>query len=210
MNFQPIDLNTWPRKEHYVHYRQNVPCGYSLTKQIDVTDRMVRAKAGGRKVYPAVLWAVATVCNRHPECRMAERDGALGVYDAVLPVYTVFHPESETFSTIWTDYQEDPDQFCAGYAEDLKRYGGNLAFEAKPGCPENVVNVSMLPWSDFSGFNLNLKPGDYLLPIFTFGRAVEREGRWSMAVSIQAHHAAMDGFHVCRVVDELEALLKLL
>ena len=57
----------------------------------------------------------------------------------------------------------------------------------------------MLPWSDFTSFQLNLAPGEYLLPIFTFGRAQREGGRIRLPASVQAHHAAMDGFHVCRV-----------
>ena len=208
MIWSPLDLAAWPRREHFFHYRNDVPCGFSLTRPLDVTERYARAKAGGRRFAPMIFWAVAAVCNRHAECRMALRGGAPGVYDRVDPVYTVFHAQTETFSTIWTEYDEDPDRFAARCRADAQAYGENLAFAAKPDCPENAVNVSMLPWANFTSFQLNLPPGDYLLPIFTFGRA-ERgaDGRVRLPVSVQAHHAAMDGFHVCRVLDELEALL---
>lgn len=95
---------------------------------------------------------------------MALRDGAPGTYDQVVPVYTVFHEETETFSTIWTEYDEDPDRFAARYRADAQAYGGNLGFAAKPDCPENAVNVSMLPWSDFTSFQLNLAPGSTCCP----------------------------------------------
>lgn len=54
---------------------------------------------------------------------------------------------------------------------------------AKPGVPENTFPVSMIPWTTFEGFNLNLQHGyDYLLPIFTMGRFLSRTGgcccRW--------------------------------
>lgn len=114
---------------------------------------------------------------------MALRDGAPGTYDQVVPVYTVFHERTETFSTIWTEYDEDPDRFAARYRADAQAYGGNLGFAAKPDCPENAVNVSMLPWSDFTSFQLNLAPGEYLLPIFTFGRAQREGGRIRMPAS---------------------------
>ena len=42
---------------------------------------------------------------------------------------------------------------------------------AKTGMPENVFPVSMIPWTSFEGFNLNLQKGyDYLLPVFTILR----------------------------------------
>ena len=37
MQFTPIDLSTWPRREHFHYYRNQLPCGYSVTVQLDVT-----------------------------------------------------------------------------------------------------------------------------------------------------------------------------
>ena len=36
---------------------------------------------------------------------------------------------------------------------------------AKPNMPENAFTVSMIPWTSFDGFNLNVKSFDYLIPI---------------------------------------------
>ena len=132
MEFTPLDLKNWNRREHFQHYLREAPCGYSLTRYLDVTERMERAKAGGRRFYPAILWAVATVCNRHAECRMALRDGAPGTYDQVVPVYTVFHEETETFSTIWTEYDEDPDPLRRAAARMPRPMAGTSALRPSP------------------------------------------------------------------------------
>ena len=35
--FRLIDLETWPRREHYEAYFKNTPCTWSMTVQLDVT-----------------------------------------------------------------------------------------------------------------------------------------------------------------------------
>lgn len=66
----------------------------------------------------------------------------------------------------------------------------------------------MIPWEDFEGFHLNLQKGyQYLLPIFTLGKYQEKDGRYTMPLAIQVHHAVCDGFHVCCFVEELKSLL---
>lgn len=76
---------------------------------------------------------------------------------------------------------------------------------AKPNPPENLFNVSMIPWTSFEGFNLNLQKGyEYLLPIFTIGRYREQEGRFVLPLAVQVHHAVCDGFHLSRFVQELQ------
>lgn len=79
----------------------------------------------------------------------------------------------------------------------------------KPGMPENVFPVSMIPWATFEGFNLNLQKGyDYLLPIFTMGKFYEESGRRFLPLSVQVHHAVCDGFHLCRFLRELQELIE--
>lgn len=69
----------------------------------------------------------------------------------------------------------------------------------------------MLPWESFEGFNLNLQKGwGFLLPTFTFGKYTEHEGRITLPLAIQVHHAACDGFHACRFIAELRQELEAL
>ena len=44
MNFTPIDLEQWPRREHFEHYLTRVPCTYSATFTLDIT-RLRAAKS---------------------------------------------------------------------------------------------------------------------------------------------------------------------
>ena len=93
MNFTPIDLEQWPRREHFEHYLARVPCTYSATFTLDIT----RLRAGGKKFYPAMLHHIAAVVNAHREFRMAlDEAGRPGFYDVVHLCYTVFHVDSQT------------------------------------------------------------------------------------------------------------------
>ncbi len=31
-----IDLDSWPRRQHFVHYMESSPCTYSMTVELDV------------------------------------------------------------------------------------------------------------------------------------------------------------------------------
>ena len=199
--FTPIDEAAWPRRKYFDHYYRQVPCSYSICAKLDVS--AVRAR--GYKLYPALLYAIATIVNRHEEFRTAfDGEGRLGIYDRMLPCYTIFHKDSQTFSNVWTEYSEDFQTFCAAYEKDKAAYGDVHGFTAKPNVPQNVFDVSMLPWVSFEGFNLNLPQGNgYLLPIFTLGKC----SGGIMPIAVQVHHAVCDGFHVSRFLQELQELL---
>ena len=173
--------------------------------KLDITE----IKNRGQKLYPAMLCFITSAVNRHRAFRMSfDGEGRLGVFDSMLPCYTVFHKDTETFSNIWTEYSEDYDVFLKNYNEDISLYGGCHDMDAKPNVPENNFPVSMIPWSSFDGFNLNLQRGyGYLIPIFTMGRYYEENGRYLMPLSVQVHHAVCDGFHLCRFLDDLQRLI---
>ena len=206
MIFTPIDREHWVRKEYFEHYFSQTPCTYSAVFQLDITDVLRR----GQKLYPTMLYHIAGEVNRREEFRTAlNRAGQLGIYDRLHPCYTVFHPETETFSNLWTEYDSDYETFCASYRRDIAEYAKRPGMEGKPGAPENTFPVSMLPWASFEGFNLNLQKGyDFLLPIFTMGRFREERGKVLLPLAIQVHHAVCDGFHLCRFVNELQERLE--
>lgn len=205
MIFEKIDINSWKRKEYFEHYFTNVPCTYSMTVKVDITP--IKNKL--MKLYPAMLYYISTVVNHHPEFRTAINDsGELGVYSEMLPCYTVFHKDTETFSNIWTEYSPDFNTFSVAYENDMRKYGNKQGMIGKPNAPENTFPVSMIPWSTFEGFNLNLQKGyDYLIPIFTMGKYYQEDGRTILPLAIQVHHAVCDGFHICRFANELQELI---
>lgn len=205
MEFQIIDKQSWSRREYFDHYHSAVPCTYSMSLRLDISAVL----ESGVKLYPAMLYALATVVNRHAEFRTAiNESGDVGIFSDMLPCYTVFHRESETFSNIWTEYKPRFSDFLRAYQLDIERYGHVQGFEGKPGTPPNSFPVSMIPWTSFDGFNLNLQKGfDYLLPIFTMGKYYEDGRRRLLPLAIQVHHAVCDGFHVCRFATELQELL---
>ena len=102
----------------------------------------------------------------------------------------------------------DFETFVAAYENDMQRYGSNHGMIGKPDVPENVFTVSMIPWSTFESFNLNLQKGyDYLIPIFTMGKYYKEDEKIILPLAIQVHHAVCDGFHICRFVNELQELI---
>ena len=205
MTFTKIDLENWPRRAYFDHYFTQVPCTYSAVFKLDIT----KLRQSGQKLYPAMLYALSTVVNRHQEFRMAINEaGELGFYDQVHSCYTIFHQDTETFSNLWTAYTPDYTAFRAAFEHDMAVYGDHQGLMSRPDTPENTFPVSMVPWASFEGFNLNLQKGyDYLSPIFTMGKFYEDNGKILLPLAVQAHHAVCDGFHLCRLVNEVQELV---
>lgn len=206
MSFKIINKETWDRKEYFEHYFSEVPCTYSMTVKLDIT----KIKNSNKKIYPTMLYFITKTVNNHSEFRTAfNMNGELGIFDEMIPCYTVFNQDTETFTNIWTDYSDDYDAFCKSYEKDIELFSSVKGMIAKPNIPPNHFPVSMIPWTTFEGFNLNLQKGsNYLFPIFTMGKYSEINGQYLIPLAIQVHHAVCDGFHISRFVNELQKLIE--
>lgn len=204
--FRHIGMTTWDRKEYFQHYFQSVPCTYSMTANIDIANLKHTLTETNCSFTSAMIYLLAAEVNRHEEFRtFIDEDGQVGIYDLMHPSYAFFHKETETFSCLWTQFDSSYQTFQKKYHDDIQKYGMLQGIAPKPNMPQNVFDISNIPWTSFSGFNLNLPNGSsYLLPIFTLGRYFRQDNRVILPISIQVHHAVCDGFHVCRFLNELQ------
>ena len=204
MAFHKIDMENWPRREFYQHYMEEVACGYSICVNMDITSlRDIR-------LYPAMLWLLTGTVNEFQQFRTHLSEQGLGYFDTMNPGYTIYNRETETFSAIWSEYCPEYAMFEKRYIEDVEKYRNSTSFAPKPGRPENTFDVSMIPWTTFIAFNLNIPSGaKYLLPIFTMGKYYEENGRRYLPLAIQVHHAVCDGYHASCFIEQLQQKINL-
>ncbi len=207
--FNKIDMQNWSRKNSYNHYFNSVPCTYSMTVNLDITNFLEVVKAGRQKFFPMMLYALSQIVNSHKEFRMDfDEEKNIGYYDYSNPCYTVFHSETETITNIWTEHTANAEMFIKRYNNDISAYKSDF-HNSKPLVGKNYFDVSCIPWSSFTGFNLNLQKGyDYLPPIFTMGKYYSDGDKVLLPLAIQVHHAVCDGFHIARFVNELQDYLR--
>lgn len=206
MIFNQIAIDNWSRKPYFEHYLNDVRCTYSMTANIDITRLLSELKKKRIKLYPALIHMITTVVNRHREFRTCfDSDGRLGYWDCLSPSFTIFHDDDKTFSSIWTSYSEEFNDFYSRYLDDMKMYGGVKQFAAKANEPPNTFPISSIPWVSFTGFNLNVyNKGTYLLPIFTMGKYFQHDEKILLPLSGQFHHAVCDGYHAGVLYNELQ------
>ena len=172
MAFRLIDIENWERKEFYEHFINQVVCTYSVVVNLDITNLK------NHRLYPAMIWLLTKTVNDIPEFRTSLTSEGLGIYDEMHPMYTVFNKENKNFSGIWSYFSEDYDAFLKDYEVDAEKYRTSTCYAPKDGTPSNSFNISMVPWMEFTGFNINVfNDGHFLLPIFTMGKYFDREGK---------------------------------
>ena len=68
--YQKLDMDRWPRREHYYYYRQKLQCGYTVTVRLDVTETLAFSRREGLRFYGCFLYAAAKTVNETEEMRL--------------------------------------------------------------------------------------------------------------------------------------------
>lgn len=204
--FNTIDMNNWPRVETYYYFSQMAPTGYSVTVNVDVTEVLRITKERRAKFFPAYLWLVTKNLNSQKEFKCAVKDGVLGYYDTLTPLYANWHEETKTFSLMWTEYDDNFGAFYDAYLYNQITYGKKQGILGRPGLPpENAYTVSAIPWVEFGHFAVHSyenKP--YYFPSVEAGRYHSEGERIMMPLSLTCHHATTDGWHVSGFLHDLQ------
>ena len=188
MNFTPVDWNTWERAEVFRHFIRDLRCVMSLTVEVDITDFLRAVKGRGLAFYPAMIWVTSTAVNRRAELRMGwDSGGNPGIWD-------VARYQEPGGNVHYERFQEDQVRFASCRGFDQREL------------PPNTFDLSCLPWVHYKSFDMHIfDEGTYLAPVITWGRYEDDgRGRITLPLSLNIHHAAADGFHLCRFFADVE------
>lgn len=209
MAFNEINLQEWPRGQIFYYFSKMAPTSYSMTVDIDVTELLRGLKAARKKFFPTYLWLITKCLNRQEEFKVAYRDGRLGYYDTLTPLYAQFYDDDKTFSLMWTEFNDSYEAFYDAYIENQNNYGMNRGVLCQPQTPppENAYTVSCVPWISFRHFAVHTHDNkDYYFPSVEAGKFYENaEGRMLLPLSLTCHHATTDGYHIKGFLDALES-----
>lgn len=130
------------------------------------------------------------------------------IWPVVHPGFTIFNQERETFSALWTLYDADFGRFYDQMVALLDEHRSPTTYFPQGPPPPSVFGISPIPWVSFNSFTLQTKDNwDHMLPIISLGRYAERGDRTFLPVTVQINHAAADGFHTARLMNELSELV---
>jgi chloramphenicol O-acetyltransferase type A len=201
-----IDLETWSRRDHYLFFSTFEYPHFSLCAEMDITAFLPFVK--GRKISftAAVMYLVARTANAIPEFRQRVREGDPIEHDVVHPSATIL-TKDDLFSFCTVLYTPDFIKFVKEAEEEITRVKTEPYIEEKIK-DDSGLYMSSIPWVAFTNFMhpLKLNPADSV-PRFAWGKYKQVGEKTIMPLSVQAHHALVDGLHAGRFYDQFQTLL---
>ena len=198
-----IDMQTWPRREHFKAFSAFDYPHFSLCANLDLTAFYPFIKQRGISINLAIVYLLARAANAIPEFRYRIRPGEVVEHEIVHPSTTILTKE-DLFSFCTIEYIEDFSSFVVRAAEQIAYLQDHPTVGDKPG-QDDLLFMTAIPWVSFTSFMhpLHLHPADSV-PRFAWGKFFEEGEFLKMPLSVQGHHALMDGLHVGKLFAEVQ------
>ena len=204
-----LDTGTWARRDAFEYFQGFDKPYFNVCVRLDVARLKAALTArGGAGLSLACYFIALRLANEHEPFRLRLERGRVRVHAEVHGSTTVLRDDGESFFFAELDHTRDFDAFAAqaGAAIEAARTL-RAAFEPKP---EDVARVyfTSLPWLHFTSFSHARNwGGEDSIPRLAFGRAQAEGAQLWLPMSVEVHHALMDGVHVGRYVQDFEGWL---
>jgi len=202
-----LDIANWSRRELFEFFIGYTNPYFNVCTSLDVTALLAFVRdRPGVKISLAIHYFALRIANEIEPFRYRLKDEKVIVYDVINGGTTVLLP-NESFTYAYFDYQRDFERFLAniGKAVDDVRTGSGAL---QPTMRDDVIYHTTLPWISFTSFaHARTKGRGDSIPRIVFGKFTEQNERMMMPISVEVHHALMDGLHVGRYLNRLEEAL---
>ena len=208
-----IDLESWKRKDIFnLYYQFDIP-QISLCTPLEVSKVYEFAKSKGLSFYFCLCHVFYTAFLKFEEFMIRSINGKIVVEDGEFADMCVMKPGEEIFKIVVSRYYPDIEKFCN---ETKKKLQSQTTF-TEP-LPPNarrsqvIAYMSCTPWFEFTHIT---HPKDVqknsFVPHISFDKMKinEKGERW-VNVSLQVNHAAIDGFLIGKLLDEVKSIINYL
>jgi chloramphenicol O-acetyltransferase type A len=202
-----LDIDTWARREVFEFFRGFDKPYFNICTRVDVTRLAEGLRGRGLSTSMAYHYFALRAANEIEPFRYRLRGGRVFVHDIIHGGTTVLMP-NEAFTLSYFDYVEDFKKFVidAGQAIAETR-AGDGAFRPRND-DDGRIHFTVVPWFSFTSFSHARNWGtEDSIPKIAFGKFVQEHERILLPISVEVHHALLDGFSVGRYLTRLEEML---
>lgn len=196
------------RQKHFEFFNNMNHPHFNITSNVDVTHLLSFLKKNKLPTTSSIVYLVSRVANEIPEFKWRIREGKVFEHKTVQPSFTVFTEVADVFSFCTVEYEKDAKSFIQKAFEKTEKMKTEPVFEDEVG-RDDFLFLSSIPWVSFTSFEHAMRhhPSDSV-PRIVWGKFFEMNGKMQMPLSVQVHHAVVDGRHVGKYFQKIEEMAK--
>ena len=201
-----LDVKSWARRDLFEFFLSYDNPYFNICTRLDVTNLLAHLRGRPEISVSLTYYYIALrVANECEPFRYRLREDRVIVYDVIHGGTTVMLP-NESFSYAYFEYNEDSEQFMTEARRSISEVQAGNVFKPTPN--DDLIYFTTLPWVSFTSFAHARKRGrGDSVPRVAFGKFANDHERTLLPISVEVHHALMDGLHVGRYLTRLEEVL---
>jgi chloramphenicol O-acetyltransferase type A len=202
-----LDTTNWARRDLFEFFRSYDNPYFNICTRLDVTKLLALLRQRpGVSVSLTYHYFALRIANEIEPFRYRLREGRVFVHDRINGGTTVLLP-NESFTFAYFEYEKEFEKFISAAARSVREaQSGDGPF--RPDLSENTIHFTTLPWVSFTSFAHARNWGrEDSVPKIAFGKFTKENERTLLPISVEVHHALMDGLHVGRYLTRLEEAL---
>ena len=192
-----LDLNTWPRKEHFEFFSKFEEPFFGIVAHIDCTKAYETSKKNGVSFFLYYLHKTLSAVNAVKNFRYRIENGEIFIYDRIDASATLTRDDN-TFGFSLMPFSTEFETFEKTSKEEIERVRNTTGLFTRNFEADNLIHFSAVPWVDFTSLS-HARSFTFpdSCPKISIGKMmIAEDGKRTMAVSVHVHHGLMDGFHV--------------
>lgn len=202
MDYRTIDMETYPRRDHFAYFSQMASPHVGVTNEVNITGLRELCREKGIPFFLTLLHEVSAAANAVPELRRRILDGKIIEFPHCDTSHTVMHDDG-TYSYCRLDCRPALEAFLPN-AKASHEYAKTHATLDDGDDAISLLFISCLPWISYTALVQPMPSPDDSNVRITWGKAFDRDGKTLLPVTLLAHHALVDGIHIAGFYEELE------
>lgn len=201
-----ITFDNEHRRKHFEFFNSMNHPHFNICANVDITNLIEQQKSEHLPFTPTIVYIISKIANSIPQFRQRIRGNKIVEHEAVHPSFTVWTEVADVFSFCEVKFQDDFAQFIDVALQRMTKMKTEPSFEDQAD-RDDYLYLSSFPWVSFTSFQhaMSLHPHDSV-PRITWGKYFQENGRIKIPLSVQAHHAIVDGRHVGAYFQKFEEL----
>lgn len=200
-----VDLASWTRAAQFQFFRTFERPHYATTVRMDVSTLMAKRKSLELSPFRHAIWAIGTGLHAVPELLMRFDGDVVTQYERTQLSSTI-SLENGDFRYTYFDFDADRARFDAHVVEKIAEVRTGIPLNPNTGAVD-VAYLSCLPWLDYTSLDNALPGPDDCIPRISWGKIVPKGDGFDMAMTIQVHHALVDGLQVAQFFEAMQDAL---
>jgi len=203
-----LDIEKWPRKEHFNFFRQFEEPFFGATVEIDCTKGYENSKKLDISFFIYYLHKTLVAVNTIESFRYRILDDKIYINDTIDASATIGRPDG-TFGFSLIEYNPSFAVFKQNALTEIERIQTTTGLFTRTFESDNVIHFSAIPWLNFTSLSharSHTFPDS--CPKISFGKMmISDAGKRTMSMSVHVHHGLMDGKHLGQFVDLFQELM---